>query len=71
MTDTDQTTAPRVMLTPEQAAEAIGVGRTTMFALIKTGDIESIRIGHLRRIPAAALEAYANRLITEQTHEGA
>jgi excisionase family DNA binding protein len=71
MNDTDQTTTPRVMLTPEQAADAIGVGRTTLFALIKSGDIDSVRIGHLRRIPADAIEAYAQRLITEQTHEGA
>ena len=36
---------PHVMLTVEQAAEAIGIGRTTMFALVKSGDIESVLIG--------------------------
>lgn len=71
MTDTDQATAPRVMLTAEQAAEAIGVGRTTMFALIKSGDIESVRIGRLRRIPLDSIEAYTHRLITEQTQKEA
>lgn len=71
MSDTDQTTAPRVMLTAEQAAEAIGVGRTTMFALIKSGEIESVRIGRLRRVPLDSIEAYTNRLIAEQTQEEA
>jgi excisionase family DNA binding protein len=66
MTDTDQTPTPRVMLTPEQAAEAIGIGRTTMYALIKSGEIESVRIGRLRRVPADAIDAYTQRLITEQ-----
>jgi excisionase family DNA binding protein len=71
MTDTQPPTAPRVMLTAEQAAEAIGVGRTTMFALIKSGEIKSIRIGRLRRVPLDSIEAYTNRLITEQTQEEA
>lgn len=71
MTAVQPSTAPRVMLTPEQAAEAIGVGRTTMFALIKSGEIESVRIGRLRRVPLASIEAYTNRLITEQTQEEA
>ena len=71
MTSTDHPTTPRVMLTAEQAAEAIGVGRTTMFALIKSGELESVRIGHLRRIPADAIDAYTAQLIAEQTQEGA
>jgi excisionase family DNA binding protein len=71
MTDTDQPTTPRTMLTPEQAAEALGIGRTTMFALIKSGEIESVRVGRLRRVPLDSIEAYTNRLITEQNHEGA
>ena len=66
MTDTDQTVTPRVMLTAEQAAEALGIGRTTMYALIKSGDIESVRIGRLRRVPADAIAAYTQRLTAEQ-----
>lgn len=66
MTDTQPSTAPRVMLTAEQAAEAIGVGRTTMFALIKSGEIESVRIGRLRRVPLDSIEAYISRLSIEQ-----
>jgi len=71
VTDTNPPPMPRVMLTAEQAAEAIGVGRTTMFALIKSGEIESVRIGHLRRVPFDSIEAYANRLMAEQGQEGA
>jgi excisionase family DNA binding protein len=57
---------PRRMLTVEQAAEALSIGRTTMFALVKSGDIESVRIGHLRRIPADAIDAYVAALIAKQ-----
>ena len=59
-------TAPRQMLTVEQAAEALGIGRTTMFALIKAGEIETVRIGRLRRVPADQIDAYTARLQTEQ-----
>lgn len=62
--------APRVMLTPEQAADALGIGRTTMYALIKTGDVESVKIGRLRRVPQDALETYTHRLLTEQHSHG-
>jgi excisionase family DNA binding protein len=59
--------SPRVLLTVEAAADRLSIGRTTMFALLKAGDIVSVRIGHLRRIPATELDAYAERLVAEQS----
>jgi excisionase family DNA binding protein len=55
----------RVLLTVEEAAEQLGIGRTTMFALIRDGAVESVQIGRLRRVPAAAIQAYAARLVAE------
>jgi excisionase family DNA binding protein len=52
-------TAP---LTVEEAADRLGIGRTLMYALITAGDVESVRIGRLRRVPAAALEKYVSGL---------
>ena len=63
---TQTTPAPRQMLTVEQAAQALGIGRTTMFGLIKAGELESVLIGRLRRVPADAIDAYTARLQTEQ-----
>jgi excisionase family DNA binding protein len=54
------------LLTVEEAARRLSVGRTTMYALLKDGQINSVRIGRLRRIPAAALTAYTDRLAAEQ-----
>ncbi|MCU1667017.1 MAG: hypothetical protein QOI36_4151 [Pseudonocardiales bacterium] len=54
----------RVLLTPEEAGEALGVGRTTIYALLRTGDLESVQIGRLRRISLSAVEAYAEQLAT-------
>ena len=52
----------RIVLTVEQAAERLGIGRTLMYALVTAGDVESVRIGRLRRIPADALDDYVHRL---------
>lgn len=53
---------PRLVLTVEEAADRLGIGRTLMYALVKAGVVESICIGRLRRIPADALEAYVDGL---------
>lgn len=53
----------RVLLTVEEAAERLGISRTTTFRLVRTGEIESVRIGRLRRIHVDAVNAYAARLV--------
>ncbi|WAL65945.1 helix-turn-helix domain-containing protein [Amycolatopsis cynarae] len=53
----------RVMLTAEEAAEQLGIGRTLMFKLLRAGQIESVRIGRLRRVPVSAIRDYAARLV--------
>ncbi|WP_019874563.1 excisionase family DNA-binding protein [Sporichthya polymorpha] len=62
---------PRIVLTVEQAAESLGIGRTLMYELISTGTVESVLIGRLRRIPAGALADYVERLRAANRHEGA
>jgi excisionase family DNA binding protein len=57
----------RILLTVEEAATQLGLGRTRMFALIKSGAIESVRIGRLRRVPRDSITAYAGRLLAEQS----
>ncbi len=59
-------TASHTLLSVEAAAAQLSIGRTTMYALLKNGDVASIRIGRLRRVPAEALTAYTTRLIAEQ-----
>jgi excisionase family DNA binding protein len=54
------------LLTVEQAARRLSIGRTTMFALLKSGDILSVRIGRLRRVPIRALDAFAAQLAQQQ-----
>jgi excisionase family DNA binding protein len=51
----------------EDAAQRLGIGRTLMFALVKRGEVESVTIGRLRRIPIDALDNYVNALRTAAT----
>jgi excisionase family DNA binding protein len=56
----------RDLLTVEEAALRLSISRTTMYALLKDGQLDSVRIGRLRRITAGALTAYIALLIAEQ-----
>ncbi|MFD3983582.1 excisionase family DNA-binding protein [Streptomyces griseus] len=55
-----------ILLTVEEAARRLRVGRTTCFTLIRTGALESLTIGTLRRVPADAPAAYLASLRAEQ-----
>jgi len=53
---------PRLLLTVEEAADRLGIGRTLAYALVKSGEVESVQIGRLRRIPCDALDVFLIRL---------
>ena len=53
----------------EQAAEKLSIGRSRVFELLKSGEIESVSIGKSRRIASDALDAYVAKLRAEQ-HPG-
>lgn len=55
-------TSMRIVLTVEEAADLLGIGRTLMYALVAAGEVESVRIGRLRRIPRDALVRYVECL---------
>jgi excisionase family DNA binding protein len=52
----------KLLLTPEEAARAIGLGRTKVYELLPAGALESVQIGAARRVPAEALREYVDRL---------
>lgn len=52
----------KLLLTADEAAEIIGVGKSKVHELCRTGQIESVRIGRSRRIPRDALGAYVEHL---------
>ncbi|MFF6866994.1 excisionase family DNA-binding protein [Streptomyces ardesiacus] len=56
-----------VLLTVEEAARRLRIGRTTCFRLVLSGEIESVTVGRLRRVPADALPAYVAKLRRHST----
>ncbi|MVO89393.1 excisionase family DNA-binding protein [Streptomyces sp. p1417] len=55
-----------VLLTVKEAARCLRIGRTTCFALIRAGELESLMVGGLRRVPADAPAAYLARRRAER-----
>lgn len=49
--------APLVM-TPIEAARILGCGRNSIYSLLKSGKLKSIRVGKLIKITKSALEDY-------------
>lgn len=57
---TDDTTL--LLLTVEEAARRLSISRTTAYALIGSGDLASVPVGRLRRVPTEALTEYIANL---------
>ncbi|MEV6272686.1 excisionase family DNA-binding protein [Kribbella sp. NPDC051936] len=54
----------QILMTVEQAAKALSVGRTQMFKLIADGSVQSVLIGRSRRVSVDAIREYARKLET-------
>lgn len=52
----------KLMLTPEEVADALGIGRSTVYDLMRLNAIASVKIGRSRRVPVSAVREYAERL---------
>lgn len=54
-----------LLLTPEEAAECLRLHRSTVYDLMRSKALVSVKIGRARRIPADALRQYVERLSNE------
>src|SRR5579863_3631419 len=55
----------KLLLTVEEAAQQLSVGRPKMYELVMRGEVLSVKIGASRRIPTQAVEEYVVRLSQE------
>jgi excisionase family DNA binding protein len=58
----------QLMYRPVEAAHLLGMGRTAIFALIKSGRLRSIKLGSARFITADALRAFVSELERESSN---
>nr|WP_202897919.1 excisionase family DNA-binding protein [Actinopolymorpha pittospori] len=54
-----------LLLTIEEAAKVLKIGRTKMCALLGSGAVESVYIGRLRRIPFTCIQQYVASLLDD------
>ncbi len=55
-----------LLLTAEEAAKALHIGRCKVYDLIRNNELRSIKIGGSRRIPRSAVEEYVSRLLDKE-----
>ncbi len=60
----------RELLTVEQTADILQIGRDKVYYLIRTGQLRSIKIGKLRRISRAWIEEFVQQLETRNLRPG-
>lgn len=49
------------LITVEEAAHLLGVGRTVTYGLIRNGSLKSLQIGKRRLVPTSAIEEFIRR----------
>jgi excisionase family DNA binding protein len=59
------TIEPALLDTPE-ACVYLGIGRTTLFALVSQHKLHTVRVGRCLRFPKADLDGFIQRLQDEQ-----
>ena len=58
---TTYTTGQPLLLTPEAAAQALGISRSAIYRLMKIDAIASLQIGRSRRISSESLRSFIQR----------
>jgi excisionase family DNA binding protein len=55
----------KVLLTVDEAATALSLGRTFLYRLLMSKEIASVKVGRVRRIPVSALTEYVMHRLAE------
>ena len=63
VTTTEPAPAPLLLRIPD-VAQRLALGRSTVYELIATGQLPTVRIGRSVRVPVAALQSFVEHQIT-------
>ena len=69
--DADDDRSDGLLLTVEEVAKRLRLGRTLVYRLISSGELESVKVGRLRRVPAECLPEYVATLRRTRSPEAA
>lgn len=53
--------AQRLLVRPDEAAALLGVGRSTVYVLLRRGELPVVHVGRAARIPMAAIARFVER----------
>jgi excisionase family DNA binding protein len=53
---------PKLLVSLDDAAERLSIGRTMLYQLVRERQIKTVRIGRLYRVRVTELERYVDRL---------
>lgn len=65
MTEEPPPGAPPLLYRPTDAARVLNLSRSTVFDLMRTGRLRSVKEGRVRLIPASAIREYVSLLERE------
>jgi excisionase family DNA binding protein len=54
-----------ILLRVDEAARLLGIGRTRLYDLMRSGSLQSVKVFGSRRIPREAVETYVRSLMEE------
>lgn len=57
----------KLLLREDEARAVLGIGRTKLWELLSSGEIQSVSIGRSRRIPACALRQWVEERVAAAT----
>jgi excisionase family DNA binding protein len=55
---------------PAEALEVFPIGRSALYELLRTGEVQSFRVGRARFIPRQSLLDFMERQLTEERGQG-
>ena len=58
----------KLLFTVPEVARQLGLGRSLVYQLVMRGEIDSIKVGRARRVPAEALERFSEEKLADQTN---
>lgn len=59
---------PLVLVTVEEAARRLSIGRTATYMLVLKGELQSVKIGRTRRVVVASIDDYVSKLLQQAHH---
>mgnify|MGYP006280957955 FL=1 len=58
----------RRLYSVQEAHELLNISRATFYSLLSSREIETVKVGSRRLVPAEAIEEFVSRLRTKETY---